>query len=82
MDQPIATWIAELAKPSVAERLRAITALEAMGPAAFAALPALHLGRSIQSAATRSRPRRDCDDHRASHDEVVAPLLVMTTASA
>jgi hypothetical protein len=42
MDQPIEYWIAELAKPSVAERLRAITALEAMGPAAFAALPALH----------------------------------------
>jgi hypothetical protein len=41
MDQPIEYWIAELAKPSVAERLRAITALEVMGPAAAAAVPAL-----------------------------------------
>jgi hypothetical protein len=41
MDQPIEYWIAELAKPSVAERLRAITALEAIGPAAVAAVPAL-----------------------------------------
>ncbi len=41
MDQPIEYWIAELAKPSVAERLRAITALEAMGSAAAAAVPAL-----------------------------------------
>lgn len=41
MDQPIEYWIAELAKPSVAERLRAITVLSAMGPAAAPALPAL-----------------------------------------
>jgi hypothetical protein len=41
MDQPIEYWIAELAKPSVAERLRAIIALEAIGPAAAPALPAL-----------------------------------------
>jgi hypothetical protein len=41
MDQPIEYWINELAKPSVGERLRAITALAAMGSAASSALPAL-----------------------------------------